>query len=181
AGNTGAAVVASLFGLGRIPGIDRPALAAIFPTARGRCLVLDAGANTDCRPGHLLQFAVMGERYSRLVLGVERPQVGLLSNGEEETKGNLVVQEAHQLLKAADLRFVGNIEGKDLPKGVADVVVCDGFVGNVAIKLAEGIGELTFTLLREELTGSVLGMLGALLLRPSLRRLKHRIDYEEYG
>ncbi|MGH2459469.1 MAG: phosphate acyltransferase PlsX [Chloroflexota bacterium] len=181
AGNTGAAVVASLFGLGRIPGIERPALAAVFPTTRGCCLVLDVGANADCRPGHLLQFAVMGERYSRLVLGVDRPRVGLLSNGEEETKGSLVVQEAHQLLKTADLHFIGNVEGKDLPRGVADVVVCDGFVGNVAIKLAEGIGELTFSLLREELTSSARGMLGAVLLRPGLRRLKHRVDYEEYG
>jgi len=181
AGNTGAAVVASLFGLGRLPGVDRPALASVFPTARGRCLILDVGANADCRAGHLLQFAVMGERYCRLVLGVEKPQVALLSNGEEETKGNLVVVDAHRLLKSANFQFIGNVEGKDLPRGVADVVVCDGFVGNVAIKLAEGIGELTFTLLREELSASPLGMLGALLLRPGLRRLKHRVDYEEYG
>lgn len=181
AGNTGAAVVVGLFGLGRIPGVDRPALASVFPTARGCCLIVDVGANVDCRPGHLLQFAVMGERYSRLVLGVEKPQVGLLSNGEEETKGNTVVQDVHQLLKAADLNFVGNVEGKDIPRGVADVIVCDGFVGNVAIKLAEGIGEFAFALLREELTASPLGMLGALLLRPGLRRIKHRMDYQEYG
>jgi glycerol-3-phosphate acyltransferase PlsX len=181
AGNTGAAMVAALFGLGRLPGVERPALATVFPTARGRCLVLDVGANAECRPVHLQQFAVLGERYARLVLGVAKPRVGLLSNGEEETKGNALVQEAYPLLKALDLEFIGNVEGKDIPRGLADVVVCDGFVGNVAIKLAEGIGEFTFALLREEISASPLGMLGALLLRPALRRIKHRVDYEEYG
>ncbi len=181
AGNSGAAVVAGLFGLGRIPGVDRPALATVFPTIKGQCLVLDVGATTDCRPAHLLQFAVMGESYARLVLGVHAPRVGLLSNGEEETKGNALVLEAHRLIKTTDLRFVGNIEGKDLPRGTADVIVCDGFVGNVALKLAEGIGELTFTLLREEIAASPIGMLGALLVRPALRRIKHRVDYQEYG
>lgn len=181
AGNTGAAVAAGLFCLGRVAGIDRPALATVFPTAKGCCLVLDVGANADCRPVHLCQFAVMGERYSRLVLGVAVPRVGLLSNGEEETKGNALVQESHRLLKATDLNFIGNVEGKDLPRGTADVVVCDGFLGNVVIKLAEGIGELTFTLLREELTANTISKLGAVLLRPGLRRIKHRADYQEYG
>lgn len=181
AGNTGAAVVAGLFGLGRIRGIERPALATVFPTAKGYCLILDVGANADCRPVHLLQFAVMGESYARLVLGVSAPRVGLLSNGEEATKGSAVVREAHRLIETADVRFVGNVEGKDVPRGTADVVVCDGFVGNVALKLAEGIGELTMTLLREELTATPIAMLGALLLRSGLRRLKHRVDYQEYG
>ena len=181
AGNTGAAVVAGLFGLGRVAGIERPALATVFPTATGQCLILDVGANADCRPNHLLQFAVMGERYARLVLEVEKPRVGLLSNGEEETKGNAVVQEAHQLIRTTDLHFIGNVEGKDVPRGLADVVVCDGFVGNVAVKLAEGIGELAFSLLREELSASPVTMLAALLLRSGLRRIKHRVDYQEYG
>lgn len=181
AGNTGAAVVACVFGLGRIPGIERPALGGVFPTTTGRCMVLDVGANTDCRPAHLLQFAHMGERYARLVLDIEAPRVGLLSNGEEETKGNAVVQEAHHLLKAADLHFIGNVEGKDVTRGVADVVVCDGFVGNVALKTAEGAAEFAFTLLREEMTANPIRMLGALLLRSGLRRIKHRIDYEEHG
>jgi glycerol-3-phosphate acyltransferase PlsX len=181
AGNTGAMMVSSLFGLGRLPGIERPALATVFPTLKGHCLVLDIGANTDCRSEHLLQFGRMGERYSRLVLGTTRPRVGLLSNGEEESKGNKLVQETHVLLRASDLNFVGNIEAKDIPRGLADVVVCDGFVGNVMIKLAEGIAEFTFALLREELSSSALGMVGAILLRPSLRRLKRRIDYQEYG
>ena len=181
AGNTGAVMVSSLFGLGRLSGIERPALATIFPTRKDHCLVLDIGANADCRPEHLLQFGHMGERYSRLVLGTTRPRVGLLSNGEEKSKGNKLVQEAHVLLRASDLNFVGNIEGKDIPRGLVDVVVCDGFVGNVMIKLAEGIAEFTFALLREELTSSLLGKVGAILLRPSLRRLKRRIDYQEYG
>jgi glycerol-3-phosphate acyltransferase PlsX len=181
AGNTGAAVVAGLFGLGRLPGVDRPALATIFPTAKGHCLILDIGANADCRPHHLLQFALMGDRYARTVLGISSPRVGLLSNGEEESKGSLLVQEAHQLLKGADLNFVGNVEGKDVPRGLTDVVVCDGFVGNVLIKLAEGIGEFTFSLLRDEIGASPIGLLGALLLRPALRRIKRRVDYQEYG
>ncbi len=181
AGNTGAVMVASLFGLGRLPGVERPALATIFPTATGHCLILDIGANTDCRPEHLLQFGRMGERYSRLVLGVTRPRVGLLSNGEEESKGNRLVQEAHVLLRDADVNFIGNIEGRDVPRGTADVVVCDGFVGNVLVKLAEGIGEFTFSLIREELTSSPIGLIGGLLLRPSLRRIKRRVDYQEYG
>ncbi|HUX85620.1 MAG TPA: phosphate acyltransferase PlsX [Chloroflexota bacterium] len=181
AGNTGAAVVAGLFGLGRLPSVERPALATVFPTAKGHCLILDVGANSDCRPHHLMQFAMMGDRYARTVLKIPLPRVGLLSNGEEESKGNLVVQEAHQLLKGADLNFVGNVEGKDVPRGLTDVVVCDGFVGNVLVKLAEGIGEFTFSLLREEISASPIGILGALLLRPALRRIKHRVDYEEYG
>lgn len=181
AGNTGAAVVAGLFGLGRLRGIERPALATLFPTIAGHCLILDVGANADCRPTHLFQFALMGDRYARLVLDVPSPRVGLLSNGEEETKGSALVQEAHRLLKLADLNFVGNIEGKDVPLGLADVVVCDGFVGNVLLKVAEGIGEFTFSLLRQELTGSLRGLLGAFLLKPSLRRIKRRVDYQEFG
>jgi glycerol-3-phosphate acyltransferase PlsX len=181
AGNTGGAMVASLFGLGRSPGVERPAIATVFPTLRGHCLILDVGANADCRPEHLQQFAVMGELYSRLVLGVAKPRVGLLSNGEEETKGSKLVQDAHQLLKTTPIGFVGNVEGKDVPAGLADVVVCDGFVGNVLVKLGEGIGEFTFAVLREEIGASVLGVVGALLLRPALRRIKRRVDYEEYG
>jgi glycerol-3-phosphate acyltransferase PlsX len=181
AGNTGAAMVAALFGLGRLPGVERPALAASFPTARGRCLILDVGANAECRPEHLCQFGQLGERYARAMLGISRPKVGLLSNGEEPSKGSKLIQEAHQLLAAQDLSFIGNLEGKDVPPGVADVVVCDGFVGNVMIKFAEGIGEFTFGLLREEIGRSRLGMLGALLLRPALRRIKRRVDYQEYG
>ncbi len=181
AGNTGAAMVAALFGLGRLANVERPALATIFPTRKGHCLILDVGANADCRPEHLQQFAVMGECYSRLVLGVAVPRVGLLSNGEEQSKGNKLVQEAHDLLREGTVNFIGNVEGKDVPAGLADVVVCDGFVGNVLVKLAEGIGEFTFSLLREEIGRSPVGILGALLLRPALRRIRRRVDYQEYG
>jgi glycerol-3-phosphate acyltransferase PlsX len=181
AGNTGAAMVAALFGLGRLAGVERPALATIFPTQKGHCLILDVGANADCRPEHLYQFAIMGEGYARLVLGNPRPVVGLLSNGEEESKGSKLVQEAHALLRDADLNFAGNVEGKDIPRGLIDVVVCDGFVGNVLVKFAEGIGELTFSLIREEIGRSPVGIVGALLLRPAFRRIRRRVDYQEYG
>lgn len=181
AGNTGAAMIAALVGLGRIPGIERPALAALFPSITGHCLLLDVGANVDCRPEHLRQFAIMGDRYTRIALSLVEPRIGLLSNGEEETKGNRLVIEAHQLLKTAPIHFIGNIEGKDITGGHADVVVCDGFVGNVLLKGGEGFGDLTFALLREALSGNPLSLLGALLLRPALRRLKRRIDYQEYG
>jgi glycerol-3-phosphate acyltransferase PlsX len=181
AGNTGAAMVAALLGLGRLPGVDRPALATLFPTAKGHCLILDVGANADCRPEHLQHFAIMGEKFARLVRGLPHPRVGLLSNGEEETKGSKLVQDAHALLRATDLEFIGNVEGKDVLRGQADVVVCDGFTGNVVIKLAEGIGEFTFALLREEIAAARLGVVGAFLLRPALRRVKRRVDYQEYG
>jgi len=181
AGNTGATMAAALFGLGRIRGVERPAFAIPFPTLTGQCLVLDAGANVDCRPEHLEVFALLGERYARLVLGKPRPKVALLSNGEEETKGCRLVQEAYPLLKAGPYEFIGNVDGKDITRGVADVIVCDGFVGNVALKSAEGVGDLTLALLREEIGQSWLAKVGALFLRPTLRRVLKRLDYQEYG
>ena len=181
AGNTGATMAAALFGLGRIRGVERPAFAIPFPTLTGQCLVLDAGANVDCRPEHLETFARMGERYARLVLGKARPRVALLSNGEEETKGYRLVQETYPLLKNGPYDFIGNVDGKDITRGVADVIVCDGFVGNVALKSAEGVGDLTLALLREEISRSWLAKVGALFLRPALRRVMRRLDYQEYG
>ncbi len=187
AGSTGAAMAAALLVLGRIPGIERPALATVFPTVSGRCLLLDVGANAEVRPSHLAQFAVMGSLYSSRVLGVPSPRVGLLNIGEEETKGSQVAQEAHQLIKAlgaragAGFQFVGNVEGKDVPAGLADVVVSDGFAGNIALKMAEGMGELAFTLLKEEAGRSLRTRLGGLLLKPALRGIRSRLDYEEYG
>lgn len=181
AGSTGAALAASLFVLGRIEGIDRPALATTFPTVSGHCLLLDIGANVDCRPGFLAQFAVMGSLYSERVLGVHQPRVGLLSIGEEETKGNQLSLEAYSLIKPLKLNFVGNVEGKDIPTGLADVVVSDGFVGNVVLKLAEGMASLAFHIIRTEAKKRPLAMLGALLMRPAFRGVRQRIDYEEYG
>lgn len=181
AGNSGAVMASALFGLGRIKGIERPALGTVYPTTTGKCFIIDAGANADCKPEYLLQFAVMGSAYMERVFGVARPRVGLLSNGEEETKGNGLVQECHPLLKASGLNFIGNVEGKDIPLGTADVVVCDGFAGNVAIKLSEGLASAIFDILKKELTADIVSKLAALVLKPAFRRIKKRLDYAEYG
>lgn len=181
AGNTGAAMAAALLRLGRIEGIDRPAIAAVLPTLRGRAILVDVGANVDCRPKHLLQFAVMGSVYASRVLGIAEPRVGLMSNGAEPTKGNEVVIRASDLLRSSGLRFTGNIEGRDFFDGVADVAVCDGFVGNLLLKFGEGLALGIFTLLREELSRGPLVRLGVALATPRLRALARRMDYTEYG
>jgi len=181
AGNTGAAMAAALLGLGRIEGIDRPAIAAVLPTTRGRAILVDVGANVDCRPKHLLQFAVMGSVYAARVLGVASPRVGVLSNGAEETKGNELVIRAAELLRASGLRFIGNVEGREFFDHSADVVVCDGFVGNVVLKFGEGLALGIFALLREELRRTVRVKLGAALALPGLRAVRRRMDYTEYG
>ena len=181
AGNTGAAMAAALLRLGRIEGIDRPAIAAVLPTLRGRAILVDVGANVDCRPKHLLQFAVMGSVYASRVLGIAEPRVGLMSNGAEPTKGNEVVIRAAELLRSSGLHFTGNIEGRDFFDGVADVAVCDGFVGNLLLKFGEGLALGIFTLLREELSRGPLVRLGVALATPRLRALARRMDYTEYG
>ena len=181
AGNTGAAMAASLLRLGRIEGIDRPAIAAVLPTLRGRAIMVDVGANVDCRPKHLLQFAVMGSVYANRVLGIADPRVGLMSNGTEDTKGNEVVIRTAELLRTSGVRFAGNVEGRDFFDGGVDVAVCDGFVGNLLLKFGEGLALGIFTLLREELTRGVLVRLGVALATPRLRALARRMDYTEYG
>src|SRR6266702_5670739 len=185
AGNSGAMMTASLFILKRIPGVERPALGGIFPTRDGVCLVIDMGANTDCKPEYLQQFALMGSIYMERIFQVSSPRVGLLANGEEESKGNQQVQEAHQLLKknaaALGLNFIGNVEGRDIPTGVVDVVVCDGFVGNVVLKLSEGLAETLIGMLRAQMTSSFISKLAAGVLRPGLRKVFERLDYAEYG
>ena len=182
AGHSGAVFAAALFDLGRIEGIERPAISALYPTRRGPCLLLDIGANTEVRPAFLYQFALLGSAYMEKALGRQRPRVALLANGEEDTKGNQVVQDAHKLLRASSLNFVGNVEGRDIPAGEkADVVVCDGFVGNVVIKLSEGLSEMLFTTLRAELTSSLLGKLAAAAMRPAFRRVRALLDPDEYG
>ncbi|MEA2639594.1 MAG: phosphate acyltransferase, partial [Chloroflexota bacterium] len=181
AGNTGATMAAAIFGLKRIEGIDRPALATYFPTATGKCLLVDVGANADARPQNLLQFGVMGAIYAERVFGLRNPRVALLSIGEEESKGNLLVQEAHQLLRAAPLNFVGNVEGKDIPAGLADVVVMDGFVGNVLIKFAEGVGTSILQTIREEIRANPISTLLGAGLMPTFRRVRQRMDYAEWG
>lgn len=184
AGHSGAAMAAALLRLGRIRGIDRPAIGAVFPTmvAGKPVLVLDVGANVDCRPKFLDQFAVMGSVYSQYVLGVSEPKVGLLNIGEESTKGNDLAVRAHQMLQEnSKICFIGNAEGRDVLSGDFDVIVCDGFVGNVLLKFAEAIGEVMLQILREELPQGVRGVLGTAMLKPNLRRIKQRADHAEHG
>lgn len=185
AGNSGGTLAAALTGagrLGRIRGIRRPALSTIMPTVSGTTLLLDIGANTDCRPEWLVQFAVMGSLYSERVLGVANPRVALLSNGEEDTKGNAAVQAAHQSLRQLPaIHFVGNVEGKDLTMGAADVVVADGFAGNVVIKTAEGVASMLLQLLRTHIKASPITSVGGLLAKPAFRQVAKVLDYREYG
>ena len=181
AGHTGATVVAAHAAFGMLPGVDRPALAPSVPTRDGSAVLLDAGATVECKPAYLLQFGVMGSVYARTWLGVERPRVGLLSIGEEETKGNDLTREAHQLLKASPLHFIGNVEARDIFSGQADVIVCDGFTGNVALKLSEGLVEMVEDLLGEELQSTFSAQVGYLLSRRAFRRFRKRVDYSEYG
>ena len=182
AGNTGAAMATAKMVLGALPGVDRPALTAILPTSSGSpCVLLDVGANVECKPQNLQQFAVMGEMYSRSVLKIARPRVGLLSIGEEESKGNELTREAFGLLKTLPIDFIGNVEGRDIYNGNADVIVCDGFVGNVALKTSEGLGRFVSEMLREALTRTVTAQAGALLSRKALKEFKRRLDYREYG
>lgn len=183
AGNSGGVLAAALFRLGRLRGISRPALSTLFPsqTPQGFCFLLDIGANADCKPEYLLQFALMGAAYVERVLGVPSPRVAIVSNGEEEGKGNELVQATVPLLQGGPFRFVGNAEGKDIPWGVADVIVTDGFTGNVIIKLAEGVSKLITDTLKEELTSRTVTKVGALLAKPALEGVKRRLDYREYG
>lgn len=181
AGNTGAAMAAAVFGLKRIEGIDRPALATPFPTPHGACLLLDVGASAEARAHNLAQFAAMGAVYAEHTLGIPAPRVALLSIGEEESKGNLVVQEAHRQLRNTSLRFIGNVEGKDIPAGTADVIVMDGFVGNVLVKFAEGVGASVLNVIRSELRGNILTAALAAGLIPAFGRVRRRLDYAEYG
>ncbi len=182
AGNTGAAMASAKMVLGAISGVDRPALATPMPTPKGNpCVLLDVGANVDCKAQNLAQFAIMGEIYSRSVLKICQPRVGLLSIGEEESKGNELTREATPLLKNLPLHFIGNVEGRDIFNGRADVIVCDGFVGNVALKTSEGVGRFVRDVLRESLTQTVTAQVGALLSRRAFNDFRRRLDYTEYG
>ena len=181
AGHTGATVMAAHAAFGRLPAVDRPALATIVPTREGPAILLDSGATVECRPQHLVQFAIMGAAYARIALGCENPRVALLSVGEEESKGNDLTREAHQLLKAAPVRFVGNVEGRNVYAGHADVIVCDGFTGNVTLKISEGLVETVEALLHDELSSTFGTRVGYLLSRQAYRRFRKRLDYSEYG
>lgn len=182
AGNTGAIVAGGVLVVGRIPGIERPALGAPLPVLNRVSLLLDVGATVRCKPIHLYQFAVMGEVYMRCIMGVQRPEIALLSNGEEEIKGDDVVMEARELLrKNSSHSFVGYVEGKDVPRGVADVVVCDGFTGNILLKFGEGIVHGVYDLLREEISRRLLPKVGMVFMIPMFKDIWRRFDYEQYG
>ncbi len=181
AGNTGAVMATALVVLGPIPGVERPAIAAVMPTLKDYTILIDVGANVDCKPRHLLQFAIMGHIYARDILGKERPRVGLLSVGEEESKGNELVRETFKALEESSLYFIGNVEGRDVFNGTADVVVSDGFTGNVALKIGEAVAETLEGLLKGELSKDPWTKLGYILMRPAFRRFKKRVDYSEYG
>jgi len=182
AGNTGAAMAAALLTLGRIRGIGRPALATIFPSGDNHLtMLLDVGANADCRPIHLVQFAHMGSAYMQRMFGIAKPRVGLLSIGEEDSKGSQLTIEVNRELRKSSLEFIGNVEGKDLTRGVADVVVMDGFTGNVVIKTAEGMAELLFSELRKAVELTPWNRAAGLVLMSELRKVRHRLDYAEYG
>ena len=181
AGHTGGAVMAAIGTFGRLPGVDRPALATLIPTRQQPAVLLDSGATVACRPHHLVQFAVMGAAYARIALGCERPRVALLSVGEEEQKGNELTREAHQLLKSAPVHFVGNVEGRHVYAGDVDVIVCDGFTGNVTLKISEGLVETVEALLHAELQSTFGSQIGYLLSAQAFRRFRKRLDYAEYG
>jgi glycerol-3-phosphate acyltransferase PlsX len=181
AGHTGAAMTTSLFVLGKLGGIERPAIATFMPNVTGTAIVLDVGANVDCKPLHLVQFGVMGTVYAKNLLKIPNPRVGLLSIGEEETKGNELTKEAFKLLTETSINFIGNVEGRDVMSGKADVIVCDGFIGNVVLKVSESVADAIGIMLRENIGDNIMRKLGYLLMRPAFRALKQRVDYAEYG
>ena len=181
AGNSGGCLASAIFYLGRIKGVERPALSSVFPTRKGPCFMLDIGANTDCKPVYLQQFAIMGSLYAENVLGISKPRVAIVSNGEEEGKGSILVQETVPLLKTSGVNFVGNIEGKDIPAGMADVVVTDGFTGNVIVKLSEGVAKFMLDMIKEEIKARPLAVVGAALAKSAFAQVRKRLDYREYG
>ncbi len=181
AGNTGGAMANALFTLGRIRGVKRPALAGLFPVKGGHCVVTDIGANAECKPEYLVQFAVMGSLYAQKVLKIENPRVGLISNGEEAGKGNDLVKATYPLMQQAGLNFIGNIEGKELFGGHADVAVTDGFTGNVLLKASEAVAKMMTEILRQELKSNPVTMLGAILAKPAFSKLKAMLDPSETG
>lgn len=181
AGNTGAVVCAATLGLGLLPAVERPGIAIVTPTLKGISLIIDVGANIDPKPSQLLQYGIMGDAYSRHILNRNNPTVGLLNIGEEESKGTEFMKETHELLSKSSLNFIGNVEGKDLFSGRCDVIVCDGFVGNVALKVSESAAEAVMEFLKRHLLSNLMGKLGVLLLKQSLINFKKNLDYSEYG
>jgi len=182
AGNTGAVMATAKFVVGTLSVVDRPALSTVLPTQKGKpCILLDVGANVDCKPLHLEQFAIMGDIYSRAIFGIRRPRVGLLSIGEEDSKGNELTKESFKSLRQAPINFIGNVEGRDIFKGEVDVIVCDGFTGNVALKLSEGLFETFIAMLGQELHRTLSAKVGAIFAQNAFRAFKRRLDYSEFG
>src|SRR6056297_3632221 len=183
AGNTGAVMAAGIFNIGRVSEVKRPPIATIFPSKIGKTVVLDAGANVDSKPQHLIQFAIMGQIYAEQVLNINNPRVGLLSIGEEKEKGNKLNTETYEMLEKEDRvsNFIGNVEGRDIFNGSCDVIVCDGFVGNIVLKTTEGVASYVFDLLKDTLTSSLKAKIGALLLKEELNQMKDKVDYRQYG
>ncbi|WDV47661.1 phosphate acyltransferase PlsX [Clostridiaceae bacterium M8S5] len=181
AGNTGALLAGGLFIVGRIKGIDRPAIAPFYPSKGGPSVLLDAGANADCKARYLKQFAIMGSIYANKILKIPNPKVGLVNIGTEEGKGNELVKESYELLKNTDINFVGNVEARDIPEGIVDVMVCDGFVGNTILKLSEGIAKMLFSQIKDVFMSSLKNKIGALMIKSGLKELKAKMDYSEYG
>ncbi|MFQ5454712.1 MAG: phosphate acyltransferase PlsX [Nitrospirota bacterium] len=181
AGNTGATMATSIFLLGVLKGIERPAIATILPSLQGTSIILDVGANVDCKPQQLLQFGIMGHEYAKTIIGKTNPTVGLLSIGEEDVKGNELTKDAFKMLKESFLNFIGNIEGKDVYNGYADVIVCDGFIGNISLKISEGLSNSIIRFLKREIERTIIGKIGYLLLKPTFMRFKKMVNYEEYG
>ncbi len=181
AGNSGVVMATSLYVLGKLPGVERPAIAAVMPSLKDHFVLIDAGANVDCKPLHLYQFAIMGEAYARYIFDIENPRVGLLGIGEEDAKGNELTRESFKLIKNSQINFTGNIDGKDIFSGEADVVVCDGFVGNIALKVSEGLAETMSKMLKREILENASGKIGSLFLKNALQNFKRKTDYSEYG
>ncbi len=181
AGNSGAAMALAMFIFRKSEGVDRPAIATIHPSMKGSTVLIDSGGNVDCKPVHLVQFAIMGNAYAKYILGKEEPRVGVLSNGEEEGKGNDLTREVHDILLNTDMNYIGYVEGRDLNRGNVDVIVCDGFVGNVALKISEGLWETISGILKWEATDNIRAKVAYFLMKRAMRRLEKRMDYSEYG
>jgi len=181
AGNSGAAMGLAMYILKKLEGVERPAIATIHPTMKGSTVLIDSGGNVDCKPAHLLQFAMMGDAYAKYILGKETPRIGVLSNGEEEGKGNDLTREVHDILTETDLNYIGYVEGRDLNSGEVDVIVCDGFVGNVALKISEGLWETIHAILKWEAQDNIRAKAAYFLMGRAIRRLEKRIDYAEVG
>jgi glycerol-3-phosphate acyltransferase PlsX len=181
AGNSGAAMALAMFILKKLEGVERPAIATIHPTPKGSTVLIDSGGNVDCKPFHLVQFAMMGDAYAKYILRKEEPRIGVLSNGEEEGKGNELTREVHDILSETDLNYIGYVEGRDLNSGEVDVIICDGFVGNVALKISEGLWETIHTILKWEAQDNIRAKAAYFLMGRAIRRLEKKLDYDEYG